>query len=57
MLSNDDAQKWVAVDDEIAHRLTLLTPFPADAMEGYEVSTLVNNPRNDSPECIRPIEG
>ena len=37
MLSNDDAQKWVAVDDEIAHALTLLKPFPADAMEGGHI--------------------
>jgi putative SOS response-associated peptidase YedK len=57
MLSNDDALKWLAVDDEIAHALTLLKPFPADAMEGYDVSPLVNNPLNDSPECIKPIEG
>ena len=57
MLSNDDAQKWLAVDDEIALALTLLKPFPADAMEGYDVSPLVNKPRNDLPECIRPVEG
>ena len=56
MLSNDDAQTWLAVDDEIAHALTLLKPFPADAMEGYDVSNLVNDPRNDMPECVRPIE-
>ena len=54
MLSNDDAQKWLAVDDEIAHALTLLKPYPPEKMEGYDVSTLVNNPRNDLPECIRP---
>ena len=33
MLSNGDAQKWLADNDEIAHALTLLKPFPADAME------------------------
>lgn len=39
-------------------RLQLLyQPFPADLMEMYQVSTLVNSPRNDSPECIRPIRG
>jgi putative SOS response-associated peptidase YedK len=32
-----------------------LKPFPADATEGYDVSTLVNNPRNDFEECIRPV--
>ena len=57
MLSNDDAQKWLAVDDEIAHALTLLKPYPPEMMEGYDVSALVSNPRNDSPECVRPIGG
>jgi putative SOS response-associated peptidase YedK len=56
MLSGDDALKWFSVDDEIGHALTLLKPYPLDKMEGYDVSTLVNNPRNDSPECIRPVE-
>jgi putative SOS response-associated peptidase YedK len=56
MLGNDDAQKWLAVDDEIAHTLSLLKPYPPEKMEGYEVSTLVNNPSNDSQECIQPIE-
>ena len=46
MLSNDDAQKWLAVDDEIAHALTLLKPYPPEKMEGYDVSPFVNNPRN-----------
>jgi putative SOS response-associated peptidase YedK len=57
MLSNDDAQKWLAVDDEIGHALTLMKPYPPEKMEGYDVSPLVNNPRNDSPECVRQIEG
>jgi putative SOS response-associated peptidase YedK len=57
MLSHDDALKWLAGDDEIAHALSLLKPYPPDKMEGYDVSPLVNNPRNDSPECIRPVEG
>src|SRR5262245_35112173 len=57
MLSNDDAQKWLADDDEIAHVLTLLKPYPPGEMEGYGVSPVVSNPRNDSPECILPVEG
>jgi putative SOS response-associated peptidase YedK len=55
MLSGDDALKWLAYD-EIAHALALLKPYPPEKMEGYDVSPLVNNPRNDSPECIKPIE-
>ena len=33
----------------------LLVPLPAEDLEAYEVSTFVNSPRNDSPECVRPI--
>ena len=32
----------------------LLRSLPAGEMEAYEVSTLVNSPRNESPECIVP---
>ena len=30
-------------------------PYPADLMEMWPVSPLVNSPRNDSPECIKPL--
>jgi putative SOS response-associated peptidase YedK len=30
MLSNDEAHKWLAFDDEIAHALTLLKPYPPE---------------------------
>lgn len=33
----------------------LLGPYPAEEMEAYPVSTLVNNPVNDVPECIQPL--
>jgi putative SOS response-associated peptidase YedK len=33
----------------------LLVPLRAEELEAYEVSTLVNSPRNDSPECVRPV--
>jgi putative SOS response-associated peptidase YedK len=56
MLTNHDALRWLVGDDEIAQALALLKPYPPEKMEGYDVSPLVNNPRNDSPECIRPVE-
>jgi putative SOS response-associated peptidase YedK len=34
--------------------LMLLKPYPADEMGAYDVSMLVNDPRNDSPACIEP---
>lgn len=33
----------------------LLKPYPAEAMTAYPVSTLVNNPKNDQPECMAPL--
>jgi putative SOS response-associated peptidase YedK len=32
----------------------LLRPYPAEEMDCYRVSKLVNNARNDSPDCIKP---
>ncbi len=33
----------------------LYQPYPADPMEMYPVSPLVNSPHNESPELIKPI--
>ncbi|NEQ17657.1 MAG: hypothetical protein F6K44_29685, partial [Moorea sp. SIO3E2] len=34
----------------------LLIPYDAQKMSVYPVSTTVNNVRNNSPECIIPVE-
>ncbi len=33
----------------------LFRSYPAERMRAYPVSTLVNNPKNDDPECIKPL--
>lgn len=33
-----------------------LAPYPDDEMQMREVSTYVNNPANDSPECVRAVD-
>ena len=33
----------------------VLRPWPSELMEAHDVSTLVNAPENDSPECIKPL--
>jgi len=54
MLNHDDAVNWLTFSGvEISPALQLLTPFPSQLMEGYEVSKLVNSPANDTPECIQ----
>jgi putative SOS response-associated peptidase YedK len=32
----------------------LIKPYPAEEMAAYPVSTLVNSPQNDRPECVVP---
>ena len=32
-----------------------LGPYPAEEMEAYPVSPMVNNPQNDHPECVMPV--
>jgi putative SOS response-associated peptidase YedK len=34
--------------------LALLKSCPLDAMRAYPVRTVVNSPKNDTPECIEP---
>jgi len=36
--------------------LPLLMPYLTEEMEVYPVSAKVNNPENDGPECIKPLE-
>ena len=35
--------------------VSVLTPYPNDAMEAYEVSILVNSAANDGPEVIEAV--
>ena len=48
---------WLDPDMHDPKRLEpLLVPYSAEPMESYPVSRLVNDPVNDVPECIQPIE-
>ncbi len=33
----------------------LLKPYPAEAMTAWPVSTKVNNPRHDAPDCLERV--
>jgi len=44
--------QWLAASTRVESLTDLLTPYPADEMEAYRVSKLVNNVRNNSAECI-----
>ena len=56
IITGDRAQQWINPGPVSAEQLAEFTePYPADLMVARPVSTLVNNPRNDSPDCIVPI--
>jgi putative SOS response-associated peptidase YedK len=33
----------------------LVRPFPAEEMTAYAVSTVVNNPRNETEKCVEVV--
>lgn len=56
ILHQDDFKQWLAPGQQQTHELQpLLTAYPDEEMEAFPVSTFVNRPMNDSPECIEPV--
>jgi putative SOS response-associated peptidase YedK len=57
ILKEADEGKWL--DPEIEdpkNVLPLLKPYPSDEMECIKVSSLVNSPKNDVPDCIVAVD-
>ena len=58
ILEPDGYDQWLDPSDQSPRQLEgLLTQYPAEEMDAYPVSRLVNRPSNDSPDCIVPAEG
>jgi putative SOS response-associated peptidase YedK len=56
ILAPEDYDLWLDPAIQEVDRLQpLLRPYPAEAMTAYPVSTRVNSPANDQPECVEPI--
>ena len=53
----EDAERvWLDPKRDDSKELeSLLVPYPSDKLEAYPVSTLVNSPANDLPECMAPV--
>ena len=46
---------WLDPSEQTPDKLDkLLKPYPASQMAAFAVSRLVNDPKNDSPDCINP---
>jgi len=47
---------WDWLDEKPAEALqAMLAPYPAEKMRAHPVGLAVNNPKNDSEECVRPL--
>jgi putative SOS response-associated peptidase YedK len=56
ILSPEDLDAWLDPAPKPAAELTpLLLPSPDDSLEAYPVSSRVNTPDNDDPDCIAPL--
>lgn len=48
-------EEWLSPGERDSRDLApLLAPFPAEDMQAYPISTLVNSPQNDLPQVIEP---
>ncbi len=52
LVDETSARRWLDPKAAPAELHELLGPVPADAMESWAVSTIVNSPRNETPRCI-----
>jgi putative SOS response-associated peptidase YedK len=57
ILEKEDEATWLNPDIVEPERLLpLLNPYPAGNMEEWQVGDAARNPKNDSPELIKPLQ-
>ena len=54
ILDPEDESKWLQ-DTPINFVLSMLRSYPAEKMEAYPISSLVNSPSNNSVDIIKPL--
>ena len=54
ILKPEDEKKWLNLTTSQEELDQLMIPFPAEEMNLYKISTLVNSPANDTPEILIP---
>jgi len=47
--------QWLDLNAQAEPLKTLLRPYPSEELRAYPVSTLVNNPRHNVPQCLEPV--
>jgi putative SOS response-associated peptidase YedK len=56
ILPQNNFEQWLDPEFQKPEEiLSLLQPLPGEEMAMHPVSTLVNNPKNEKPECVAPV--
>ncbi|CAN5708233.1 SOS response-associated peptidase [soil metagenome] len=55
ILDGSDYDRWLDAEADSAALHDMIATVPAFDLESYSVSTLVNRPGNDVPECLAPL--
>jgi putative SOS response-associated peptidase YedK len=55
ILPRDFYSSWLEPSMPSQDLIKCLNPYPAELMRSTPVSLHVNNPRNDSPDCVQPV--
>jgi putative SOS response-associated peptidase YedK len=55
ILQQEHVEHWLSSDDDSITLSEYLLPYSSEKMESYQVSNTVNNPANDTDNCIQPI--
>ncbi|MCH7988884.1 MAG: SOS response-associated peptidase [Planctomycetes bacterium] len=57
ILSEEDYDRWLDPKSQNRDALqSLLVPFPSAEMRFSPVGTIVNNARNETPDCVKPVK-
>lgn len=54
ILSEKTESEWLDPELDLKKAEKLLKPYPAKEMDMYQISTMVNNPRNDVSSVLKP---
>ncbi|MCH7803290.1 MAG: SOS response-associated peptidase [Acidobacteria bacterium] len=54
IVKQENEEKWLQEID-VSEAQKMLEPYPFEDLEAYPISTLVNSPRNNSEDIIKPL--
>jgi len=55
ILHEEDESMWLDASAPLAEVTDVLTPYPAEELNAYPISSAIKNPRSTGPELLKPI--